>query len=111
VIAERIERRWLNALVSLRLFSTFRSEGWRRTASAIDLRCERLGGFGDTDALGREYIAVLLGRRVRVDDPSTQPSPFVRDASFALRYVELKTGAHLSATALPGWLGEWAVES
>jgi hypothetical protein len=47
---------------------------------------------------------------VRVDDLSTQPSPFVRDAAFALRYVELKTGASLSAGALPRWLGEWAVE-
>jgi hypothetical protein len=111
VIAERIEQRWLDTLVSLRQFSSFHSEGWRRTASAIDTRCGRLGGFKDLDALGREYIAVVLGRRVRVDDPSTQASPFVRDASFALRYVELKTGVHLSAAALPGWLGEWAVES
>lgn len=111
MIAERIERRWLDALVSLRQYSTFRSEAWRWTASAIDLRCQRLAGFDDLDALGREYIAVVLGRRVRVDDPSTQASPFVRDASFAMRYVELKTGAHLSAISLPGWLGEWAVES
>jgi hypothetical protein len=111
VIAERIERRWLDALVTLRQYSTFRSEGWQRTASAIDVRCERLHGFDDLDALGREYIAVVLGRRVRVDDASTQPSPFVRDASFALRYIELKTGRHLSAASLPGWLGEWAVES
>lgn len=111
MIAERIEQRWLDALVSLRQYSTFHSEGWQRTASAIDSRRARLGGIGSLDDLGREYIAVVLGRRVRVDDPSTQASPFVRDASFALRYVELKTGLHLSAAALPGWLGEWAVES
>lgn len=110
MIAARIERRWQDALVALRQYSSFHSESWQRTASAIDGRCERLGGFGDVDALGREYVATVLGRRVRVDDASTQPSPFVRDASFALRYVELQTGAHLSARSLPAWLGEWAVE-
>jgi hypothetical protein len=110
VIAARIERRWQDALVALREYSSFRSEGWRRTASAIDVRRERLAGFADVDDLGREYVATVLGRRVRVDDASTQPSPFVRDASFALRYVELQTGGEVSARALPPWLGEWAVE-
>jgi hypothetical protein len=110
MIAERIERRWLAALVSLRQYATFRSEGWRRTVVAIDGERGRLVQFGSPEALAEEYIAVVLGRRVRVDDASTQPSPFVRDASFALRYVELQTGAELSAGALPSWLGEWAVE-
>ena len=109
MIAARIEGRWQDALVALREYSSFRSESWQRTASAIDVRRERLSGFDDLEALGREYVATVLGRRVRVDDVSTQPSPFVRDASFALRYVELQTGAHLSARSLPPWLGEWAV--
>jgi hypothetical protein len=109
MIAERIERRWLDALVSLRQLATFRSDGWVRTASAIDTRREKLGGFDDPSSLAEEYIAVVLGRRVRVDDASTQPSAFVRDASFALRYVELQTGTALSAGKLPAWLGEWAV--
>ena len=109
VIAERIERRWLEALVSLRRYAAFRSEGWQRTVGAIDRSRERLVRFGSPELLAEEYIAVVLGRRVRVDDLSTQPTPFVRDASFALRYVELKTGAPLSAGALPAWLGEWAV--
>jgi hypothetical protein len=51
----------------------------------------------------------VLGRRVRVDDLSTQPAPFVRDASFALRYIEILTNIPLSAATLPSWLGEWAV--
>ena len=45
--------------------------------------------FVSQEALAEEYIATVLGRRVRVDDLSTQPAPFVRDASFALRYVEI----------------------
>jgi hypothetical protein len=109
VPAERIEQRWLDTLVSLRQFATFTSEGWRRTAAAVDRTHDGLAGIADPDALAREYLAVVLLRRVRVDDPATQPSPFVRDAAFALRYVELKTGARLTATALPPWLGEWAV--
>jgi hypothetical protein len=75
----------------------------------VDRAHEGLAGIADHDALAREYLAVVLLRRVRVDDPTTQPSPFVRDAAFALRYVELKSGARLTATALPPWLGEWAV--
>lgn len=110
VLAERIERRWQEALAALRRYSTLHSEAWRGTAGAIDRRRAMLEDFGDLDALGREYLATVLGRRVRIDDASTQPSAFVRDASFALRYVELQTGARLSATALPPWLGEWAVE-
>ena len=109
VLAEQIERRWLGALVSLRRQADLRSDGWRRTASAIDATREELGRFADADGLAEEYVAVVLGRRVRIDDPRTQPSQFVRDASFALRYVELKTGLVVSAAALPSWLGEWAV--
>ena len=37
MIASDIERRWFNALVSLRQFAAFQSEGWRRTARAIDV--------------------------------------------------------------------------
>ena len=70
---------------------------------------ERLVPFRSQEALAEEYIATVLGRRVRVDDLSTQPAPFVRDASFALRYVEIMTNTPLSATTLPSWLGEWAV--
>lgn len=109
VLAERIEQRWLGTLVTLRQYATFTSDGWRRTAAAVDRTRERLGPIGDADALAREYLAVVLLRRVRVDDPTTQPNPFIRDAGFALRYVELKTGVRLTATALPPWLGEWAV--
>jgi hypothetical protein len=109
VLAERIEQRWLGTLVRLREYATFTSEGWRRTAAAVDRTRDRLDPIADSDALAREYLAVVLLRRVRVDDPATQPSPFVRDAGFALRYVELKTGLRLTATALPPWLGEWAV--
>lgn len=109
MIGDDVEHRWLHALVSLREYATFKSEGWRRVAQAIDRSREKLGGFTSQEALADEYIAVVLGRRVRVDDLSTQPAPFVRDASFALRYVELKTGQPLSAETLPSWLGEWAV--
>jgi hypothetical protein len=109
VLAERIEQRWLDTLVSLRAYATFTSEGWRRTVAAVDRTRDGLASIGDADELAREYVAVVLLRRVRMDDPSTQPSPFVRDAAFALRYVELKTGLRLTATALPPWLGEWAV--
>jgi hypothetical protein len=110
VLAERIEQRWLDTLVTLRQYaSSFTSDGWRRTATAVDRTRDGLAAIRDADALAREYVAVVLWRRVRVDDPTTQPSPFVRDAAFALRYVELKTGARLTATALPPWLGEWAV--
>jgi hypothetical protein len=109
MIASDIERRWHHALVSLRQYATFRSEGWRRTAGAIDRGCERLHPIVSREALAEEYIATVLGRRVRVDDLSTQPPPFVRDASFALRYVEIMTGVPLSASTLPSWLGEWAV--
>ena len=107
--ASNIERRWLGALVQLREYATFRSDGWRRTAAAIDRNRERLAPFDSQDTLAREYIATVLGRRVRVDDISTQPPPFVRDASFALRYVALQTGVALSAATPPSWLGEWAV--
>ncbi|HEV8638034.1 MAG TPA: hypothetical protein VG370_27785 [Chloroflexota bacterium] len=109
MLAERIEQRWIDALVSLRQYAGFQSEGWRRTAALVDLTRERLGRFDDPESLAEEYLAVVLLRRVRIDDPTTQTSPFVRDAGFALRYVELQTGARLSATALPPWLGEWAV--
>jgi hypothetical protein len=109
VLAERIEQRWLATLVALRLYATFTSDGWRRTVAAVDRNREGLAVISDPDALAREYLAVVLLRRVRMDDPATQLSPFVRDAAFALRYVELKTGAQLTATALPPWLGEWAV--
>jgi hypothetical protein len=109
VLAERIERRWLDTLVAFRAYATFTSDGWRRTVAAVDRNRERLDTIDDTDALAREYLAVVLLRRVRMDDPATQPSPFVRDAAFALRYVELKSGLQLTATALPPWLGEWAV--
>ena len=109
MLTERIEQRWVDALVSLREYAGFRSEGWRRTAALVDLMCQRLERFDDPEALAEEYLAVVLLRRVRIDDPTTQTSPFVRDAGFALRYVELKTGARLSVTALPRWLGEWAV--
>ena len=109
MIASDIERRWFNALVSLRQFAAFQSEGWRRTARAIDGAHERLAPFRSQEALAEEYIATVLGRRVRVDDLSTQPAPFVRDASFALRYVEIMTNMPLSAATLPSWLGEWAV--
>ena len=95
--------------MSLRQYASFKSEGWRRTAAAIDRGRERLVPFASQEALAQEYIATVLGRRVRVDDLSTQPAPFVRDASFALRYVELQTGHPLSAATLPSWLGEWAV--
>ena len=104
-----IERRWLDALVSLRQYAAFQSEGWRRTARAIDGAHERLVPFRSQEELAEEYIATVLGRRVRVDDLSTQPAPFVRDASFALRYVEILTNVPLSAATLPSWLGEWAV--
>ena len=109
MIASDIERRWLDALVSLRQYAAFQSEGWRRTARAIDGAHERLVRFRSQEALAEEYIATVLGRRVRVDDLSTQPAPFVRDASFALRYVEIMTNMPLSAMTLPSWLGEWAV--
>jgi hypothetical protein len=109
MIASDIERRWLDALVSLRQYAAFQSEGWRRTARAIDGAHERLVSIDSQEALAEEYIATVLGRRVRVDDLSTQPAPFVRDASFALRYVEIMTNTPLSAARLPSWLGEWAV--
>jgi len=109
MIASDIERRWLSALVSLRQYAAFQSEGWRRTARAIDGAHARLAPFRSQEALAEEYIATVLGRRVRVDDLSTQPAPFVRDASFALRYVEIMTNLPLSAATLPSWLGEWAV--
>jgi hypothetical protein len=109
VLAERIEQRWVDALVSLRQYAGFTSEGWRRTAALVDLTRARLERFDEPETLAEEYLATVLLRRVRIDDPTTQTSPFVRDAGFALRYVELKTGARLSATALPAWLGEWAV--
>ncbi len=109
MVAERIERRWLSALVAVRDFANSRTEAWRRTASAIDTGRDRLAAIVEPDALATEYIAVVLGRRIRLDDLSTQPSPFVRDASFALRYVEIRTGASLSTQTLPAWLGEWAV--
>lgn len=109
VIASDVERRWLRALVSLREYATFTSDGWCRTAAAIDIRRERLASFDSHDTLVREYIATVLGRRVRVDDASTQPAPFVRDAAFALRYLELQTGVAISAARPPSWLGEWAV--
>ena len=109
MLATRIEQRWVSTLVSLRQYATFTSDGWRRTAAAVDRTRDGLAAIADPEALAREYLAVVLLRRVRVDDPATQPSPFVRDAAFALRYVELKTGARLKAAALPPWLGEWAV--
>ena len=109
MVAERIERRWLLALVAVRDFADSQSDSWRRTARAIDLGRDRLTAFVEPDALATEYIAVVLGRRIRLDDLSTQPSPFVRDASFALRYVEIRTGTSLSTATLPSWLGEWAV--
>ena len=109
MVAPDIERRWLDALVSLRQYAAFQSEGWRRTARAIDGAHQRLAPFHSQEALAEEYIATVLGRRVRVDDLSTQPAPFVRDASFALRYVEILTNVPLSAATLPSGLGEWAV--
>lgn len=109
MLAERIEQRWVATLVSLRGYQGFRSDGWRRTAAAVDRVVERLTHIDQADRLADEYVAVVLMRRVRADDPATQPPPFVRDAGFALRYVELKTGQRLSAAALPPWLGEWAV--
>src|ERR671921_873544 len=97
MIASDIERRWLNALVSLRQFAAFKSDGWRRTARAIDGAHDRLVPFRSQEALAEEYIATVLGRRVRVDDLSTQPAPFVRDASFAIRYIEIMTNTPVSA--------------
>lgn len=109
MIADRIERRWLAALVFLRERGDSRSDAWRRVAESIDERRDTLARFVTTDALAEEYIAVVLGRRVRIDDPRTQPNVFVRDASFGLRYVELCTHRSVSAISLPGWIGEWAV--
>jgi hypothetical protein len=109
MIGEDIERRWLDALVSLRQYAAFQSEGWRRTAKAIDGAHARLVPFRNEEELAEEYIATVLGRRVRVDDLSTQPAPFVRDASFAIRYIEIMTNMPVSAVRLPSWLGEWAV--
>lgn len=109
MLAERIEQRWVDALVSLRQYAGFKSEGWRRTAALVDLTRARLERFDEPESLAQEYLAVVLLRRIRIDDPTTQTSPFVRDAGFALRYVELQTGVRLSVTALPSWLGEWAV--
>lgn len=109
MVPDGIERRWTAALVGLRHYATFRSEGWWRTATAIDRTRERLADIREPDALASEYIATVLLKRVKVDDATTQPSPFVRDASFALRYVELCTGLAVSAAAPPSWLGEWAV--
>ena len=54
--------------------------------------------------------ALSVAEALYPDDPHLRDLRKTRDVAYALRYVELQTGAELDPTlGLPYWLGEWAV--
>ena len=88
MIASDIERRWLDALVSLRQYATFRSDGWRRTAS--------------TEFVPVSTSPILTGR-ARGPCVCAQPATMgSTSAAAARREIEVRMAAGSTSRHAPG---------